>query len=284
MKNAFAKGVLALSLCMSMAAMAGTPEPMRTTRAAVGNEIKARLGYEYFNDVELDEAENFDGWTTTAELAVPFLERFQLRLTYPFRTDGDAKVKMNQPNDPGKKITIKGNGGVYDFLTLDFEHQLFSVADKGYDFTYYVGVGVKAGRLHTTKWNPEDGRYDPFNHTGNVFQAGVKFDRVHSFGEVVLNGGFRYYWNSDDIYPGGNKGSFPVADLRGAVIFSPWGSVIPVVEATYLGDFSDFNQTTLLPELLWPVSSHVDLKGGAVIGLGGTGNQFGGQAEVAVHF
>ena len=277
--------ILFAGLATTASVAAGeAPEPMRTSYAAMGSEIEARLWYETFNNVELEEAEEFDGWTATAELSVPFLDRFQLRLTYPFRTDGDATVKLNQDNDPGKDITIKGNGGVYDFVTLTFEHQLFFAGEKGYDLTYYLGGGTRGDRLHTTKYNREDGRYDPFNHTGHVFQGGMKMDRMYDFGRLAVNAGFRYYWNTDDIYPGGNKDSFLAADLRGAVVFSPWGPVHPVVEVTYLGDFKDFNQFTLLPELLWPVGSHVDLKGGVTLGLGGTGSEYGGQAEIAVHF
>ncbi|HHH13077.1 MAG TPA: hypothetical protein ENJ98_02475 [Thiolapillus brandeum] len=276
--------MLIWAACQVQPALAREPEPMRTSQAAVGSGAEVRLWYEAFNGVELDEAEEFDGWSATAEASVSFGERYRLRLTYPFKTDGDAIIKEGQGYPPDTDITIEGNGGVYDFLTFTFEHQLFFAADRGYNLGYYLGGGTKADRLDTTKYNPEDGRYDFFNHTGSVFHGGVKFDRVHGFGRVLANAGIRYYWSSDDIYPGGNKDSFLAVDLRGAVVFQPWGAVHPAVELTYLGDFSDFNQLTLLPELLWSVGDHVDLKAGATIGLGGTGSQYGGQAEIAVHF
>ncbi len=283
MKKCIPTILLAGLVTAGAATAGGGPEPMRTSYAAVGSEIEARLWYEAFNDVELEEADQFNGWTTTAELSVPFWDRFKLRLTYPFRTEGDAVIKDDQGFPPDTSIDIKGNGGVYDFATLIFEHQLSFAADKGYNFSYFLGGGTKAGRLNTTK--PEPGNsYDPFNHTGHVFHGGIKYDRKQSFGHLLANLGVRYYWDSDDIYPGGNKDSFLVADLRGAVIFSPWGPVHPVVELTYLGDLSDFNQFTLLPELLWPVGDQVDLKGGVTLGLGSTGSEYGGQAEIAVHF
>jgi len=112
----------------------------------------------------------------------------------------------------------------------------------------------------------------------------VKFDREHSFGRVLANIGLRYYWNSDDIYAGGNKDSWPALDLRTAVVFSPWKMIYPVIELTYFGDFTDLNQFTLIPQLLLSVGDHLEFKAGAQVGLGGTGNQFGGQAQLVVFF
>lgn len=266
------------------AAAGGAHEPMYTSFAGTGSRIEGKLGIESFSDVELDEVDSFDGWTATAEVSMPFADRFRLRLVYPFKTDGDATIKDDQPAFPGEDVDIEGNGGVYDFLTLTFEHQLFFASDRGYNLAYYLGGGTKADRLDTTKYDPWDKTYDVFNHTGNIFQGGVKFDRQHSFGRVVANLGLRYYWSSDDIYPGGNKDSFAAADFRAAVVFAPWKMIYPVIEVTYFGDFSDLNQLTLIPELLFSMGKHVELKAGASVGLGGTGNQLGGQAQMVVYF
>ena len=257
---------------------------MKTTYAETGSGFQAKVGIESFSDVELDEVDNFDGWTATAEASMAFADRFRLRLTYPFKTDGDATIKNDQPAFRGEKVDIEGYGGVYDFLTLTFEHQLFFAAERGYNLAYYIGGGTKADRLDTTKYNPWEKTFDVFNHTGNVFQGGVKFDREQSFGRLLANIGLRFYWDSDDIYAGGNKDSFAAADLKAAVVFSPWKMIYPVIEATYLGDFSDLNQFAILPELLWPIGKHLQLKAGATVGLGGTGNQFGGQAQMVVFF
>ncbi len=283
--NAAPSFLLVLWLVLFVARVsAQAPEPLLTLRAATDDRVTMRLGYESFHDMELDEVDRFDGWTAAAELSVPFMERFRLRLAWPFRTEGDAVIKPGQGYPPDTEIDIEGSGGVYDFATLTFEHQLVFAADRGFDLGYYLGLGTKADRLDTTKYNPDDGRNDPFNHTGNLMHLGVRFDRMHGFGEVLGNAGVRYYWNSDDIYPGGNKDSFLALDLRGAVVFHPWGSVYPAVELAYLGDLSDFNQFTLVPELLWPVAEPLHLKLGVVVGLGGTGSQYGGRAELAVRF
>ncbi len=276
--------VAAFCLLGSTFSLAGPPEPMRTTYAEIGTRAEAKLGIESFSDVELDEVDNFDGWTASAEASIPFAERFRLRLVYPFKTDGDARIKKDQPAFPGEKVDIEGYGGVYDFFTLSFEHQLFFAPDRGYNFSYYLGGGTKADRLDTTKYNPWEKSFDIINHTGNVFHAGIKYDREQSFGRVLANLGLRYYWQADDIYPGGNKGTFGAADLKAAVVFSPWKMIYPVLEATYFGDFSDLNQFSILPELLWPIGKHLELKAGANIGLGGTGSQFGGQAQMVVYF
>jgi hypothetical protein len=279
--------ILAASVSLlgsDLAFAGGAHEPMYTTSAETGSRIEGRLGVERFSDVELDEVDSFDGWGATAEASMPFGGRFRLRLVYPFKTDGDATIKDDQPASAGENVDIEGNGGVYEFLTLTLEHQLFFAADRGYNLAYYVGGGTKADRLETTKYDPWDKTYDVFNHTGNLFHGGLRFDRQHSFGRVVANIGMRYYWSSDDIYPGGNKDSFAAADFRAAVVFAPWKMIYPVLEVTYFGDFSDLNQLTFIPELIFSMGEHAELKAGASVGLGGTGNQLGGQAQVVVYF
>ena len=265
-------------------AAARTPEPLRTLRADTDPHWELKLGIESFTDVELDEADQFDGYTATAEATIPFADRFRLRIAYPFKTDGDATIKDDQPAFPGQSIDIEGNGGVYDFLTFTFEHQLSFAEEKGYDLGWYLGGGTKADRLETTKYDPWDRTYDVFNHTGNLIHGGVRYDRRHGFGEVLANLGARYYFDSDDIYPGGNKDGFLALDLRAAVLFSPWHQLYPVIELTYLGDLSDLNQLSLIPQLLLSLGNHLELKAGAVVGLGGTGNQLGGLAQMVVYF
>lgn len=259
-----------------------TPEPIKTLSPDTGSDVELKLSYESFQGLELDEADNFDGWTTTAEVSMPFMDRFRLRLTYPFRTEGDADIKKDQPVMPGESIDVDGNGGVFDFFTLQFEHQLKRLEEDGYGLSYYVGGGAVPSRLDTTKPRPNGG-FDAFNHTGTVILGGVRLDRQHGFGHGILNLGLRYYASSDDLSPGSND-SFTVADLKGALVLNPWGPVHPVVELTYLGDFSEVNQFSLIPELVFPLGRNVDLKAGATIGLGGNGSEFGAQAQAVVKF
>lgn len=259
-----------------------TPEPIKTLSPETGSDIEFKLSYDAFKGVELDEVEDFDGWTAMAEVSMPFADRFRIRLSYPFKTKGDAVVKSEHFIMPGESIDVDGNGGVFDFLTFTFEHQLQSSADASYGLAYYVGGGAVPAPLDTTLARPGSG-FDAINHTGTVFLAGVKMDKIHSFGHALGNFGLRYYGSSDDLNPGNND-QFAVADLKLAMLFTPWGMLHPVVELTYLGDFSGMNQLTLYPELVFPAGKHVDLKAGAAIGLGGNGNEFGGQAQVVVKF
>ena len=272
--------------CLLAATIAGagkrSPEPIRTLSPETGTEIEFRFSYESFSGMELDEVEDFDGWTAMAEVSMPFMDRFRIRFSYPFKTEGDATVKSGHFIMPGESIDIDGNGGVFDFMTFTFEHQLQSMDDAGYGLAYYLGAGAVPERLETTLARPGGG-YDAISHTGTVFLAGIKLDRQHGFGHGIANLGLRYYGSSDDLNPGSSD-QFVVADLKAAIMFNPWGSVYPVLELTYLGDFSDMNQLTLHPELVLPLGKNIDLKAGVAIGLGGNGNEFGGHAQAVFRF
>lgn len=259
-----------------------TPEPIRTLSPESGSDIEFKFSYDAFTGVELDEVEDFDGWSATAEISVPFMDKFRLRLSYPFRTEGDAVVREDHWRAPGEDIDLDGNGGVFDFMTLVFEHQLRSASDSAFGLSYYLGGGAVPDPLHTTLTGPNGGT-DSINHHGTVFLVGARLDRYHSFGHGMVNLGLRYYESSDDINASGND-QFVAADFKLAMVFNPWGSIYPVLELTYLGDFTDMNQFTLYPELVFSIGKHVDLKAGAAIGLGGNGNEFGGQAQLGIKF
>lgn len=265
-------------------ALAGTvTEPLRTQYADISDKMELKLGWQSFKGMEVDEVEDLEGWTAMAEFSIPFGDRFRLRFNYPFKTNAEATVKDDQPMQQGEKVDVEGNGGVYDFAVLTFEHQLSFAEDKGYNLSYYVSGGRVPGRLETTKRDLKNvDEFDPMNHTGIVFSGGVKFDRQHSFGQLLANLGLRYYTDSDDLHPNGDD-TFPALDARLAVVFSPWGALHPAVEVTYLGDFSDLNQFSVLPQLLYTYKS-LDLKAGAEIGLGGTGNELGAVLQAGIHF
>ena len=275
---------MAFAALLAGQAMAGpVTEPLRTQYADIGDQMELKIGWQSFKGMEVDEVDDLEGWTAMAEFSIPFADRFRLRLNYPFKTNAEAIVKDDQPMQQGEKVDVEGNGGVYDFLTLTFEHQLVFAEDAGYNLSYYVNGGRVPGRLETTKRDlkiPDE--FDPMNHTGMVFGGGVKFDRVHSFGQLLANLGLRYYTDSDDLHPNGDD-SFPALDARLAVVFSPWGALHPAVEVTYLGDFSDLNQFSVVPQLLYTYKM-LDLKAGAEIGVGGTGNELGAVLQAGIHF
>ncbi len=273
-----------LATLLAGQSLAGTvTEPIRTQYADIGDQMELKLGWQSFKGMEVDEVEDLEGWTAIAEFSIPLADKFRLRLSYSFKTDAEATVKDNQPMQQGEKVDVEGNGGVYDFLTLTFEHQLMFAEDTGYNLSYYVNGGRVPGRLHTTKRDLIDpSQFDPMNHTGMVFGGGVRFDRVHSFGQLLANVGLRYYSDSDDLHPDGDA-SFPALDVKLAVVFSPWGALYPAVEVTYLGDFSSLNQFSVIPELLYTYKI-MDLKAGAEIGVGGTGNELGALLQASVRF
>lgn len=116
-----------------------------------------------------------------------------------------------------------------------------------------------------------------------MYLGGLLVEGDGSWGRWYANAGARMYDKSDDLNPDHND-DFTVADLRLANRFSPWTqNLYPVLEVTYLGDFSGINHTSLIPELLYAPNDTVNLKTGLTFGAG-DGNQFGGQAEVDFYF
>jgi len=258
-------------------------EPIKTESAKIQDAITLSFSWETFEGMELDEVEDFNGWTMASELVWPFLDKFQIRFKLPLRTDGDAQVKPDNWIVPGMPIDVEGNGGVYDFITAQFEHQLMFEAQHDYNLSYYLGGGAVGYPLDTNLPRPGSGT-DAINHNGTVFLLGVKADTQRDDMHWLGNAGFRWYEGSDDLNPSNND-QFLALDLKAAVVFAPWGNhVYPVIEATYLGDFSDLNQIAIIPELLFPINSHVELKAGASIGLGGSGSEYGAQTEISIRF
>ncbi|MGV6825701.1 MAG: hypothetical protein ACWA5Q_01880 [bacterium] len=258
-------------------------QPINTHYAQTLTEVTVDGWFESFSGVELDELEDFDGWTTGIDLTLPFLERFQISLSLPLRTEGDAVAKEHGFLPKGDSTSVEGNGGVFDYPSVTFAHQLMNQQEDGYNLSYYVGGGSVLDSLDTELVRAQ-GAADQLNHNGKVFFAGIRMDG-DAFGHRTLgNFGLRYYPRSDDIFPG-SLDEFTIVDIRGAVVFDPWGArLYPVVELTYLGDFGDMNQITLIPEVLYPISENLEFKAGAAIGLGGNGNEFGGQAELSIRF
>lgn len=280
--NKLACGLLLLGLAPVAWASDYQVRPMETGYAKTLSGVTVDGWFESFTGVELDEVEDFDGWTAGLDLTIPFMERFQVILSIPVRTEGDAVVKDDHWIMPGEDIDIEGNGGVFDFVSLSFEHQLFHEKADGYNLSYYVGYGGVADALDTGLVRPNGIDDDKINHNGRNLFAGVKVDDDRWGVHMLGNLGLRYY-ESDDLFPGGDEAI--LLDLKGAVIFNPWGErLYPVLELTYMGDFSDVNQITLIPELIYAINPDVELKAGMPIGLGGTGNEFGGQAELSVRF
>ena len=286
-KNKFWLGVVgALAAGHAFAAQAPTPMQARSAIPVSGPKLSAYAAS--FSDVELDEVKNFDGWTGGVGFALPVFEFSQLTLNAQLYTSGDAKATADPgeeeygPVTPGNypNVDIEGDGGVWDYTTLEFQSQIWNESDHAYVLGWYAGFG----QVRETLDAKNDGKlYDIINHKGDVYLGGLLAEGDGSWGRWYANAGVRMYDKSDDLNPDHND-DFTVADLRLANRFSPWAeNLYPVLEVTYLGDFSGINQTSLIPELLYAPNDTVNLKSGLTFGAG-DGNKFGGQAEIDFFF
>lgn len=276
MRLTFVLSAAAVTLLAS-AAQAATPTPMETRSAVAVDGPVVSAAIRSFTGVELDEAEDFDGWTASLEFAMPLFQASQLRVYLPVWTEGDATATF--PDFiAGDNLDIEGNTGVFEFATLEFQSQILSSAENHYELAWYAGAGYSLDYLQTT-----GGLGDRYNHKGWQVNGGVRAEGDSGLGRWFANAGYRYYPRSDDLNPG-HDDTFGLVDLRLANRFGGWnGNLYPVVELTYLGDFSDTNQLVLIPELLYAPTDSLGLKAGVSVGTG-NGNQFGGQLQVDLKF
>lgn len=276
----------ALTTASTLAAQ--LPTPLQTRAALPVSRAMVSAGVSSFSDMELDEVKNFDGWTADVGLALPVFEQSQLSLHVPVYTDGtaDSTAEPGQesygPVAPGNypSLDIEGNGGVWDYPTLEFQSVLWDETEHGYVLGWYAGFGQVQENLDARHHGE---LYDIFNHKGDQYLAGLLAEGDGAWGRWYANTGMRYYDKSDDLNPA-HSDNFEVFDLRLANRFGAWtDNLYPMLEVTYLGDFSDINQAALLPELLYAPNDSVNLKGGLTFGAG-DGNQFGGQAQIDLFF
>ena len=266
-------------------AVNSTLQPISTRYAQTQDSISIEVGASTFSDIELEEADGFDGWTAGAEIVVPLKvvsERMQVRLLAPFYTDGDATITDPELPDVGEDIDIDGYGGLYDFAIAQFEHQLFTLKDDDFNAAYYAGWGKVIESLDTTTSDN-----DLYNHSGKVTVGGIKYDRPVSIlgneSQLLLNAGFRHYFDTDDLHPD-DEDDFTWADLRGAIVLESIGKyIVPVLELTFLGD-SDYSDLQLQPQVIIPFNDNVSVKLGGYVGLLSDGSDGGGTAILAIGF
>jgi hypothetical protein len=259
-------------------------EPIFTRYAETSKKITFNATARLFNDVQLQEADHFDGWSVDADLTIPipYTKRFQLRVFWPFYTDGDARALEPGP-DFHKKIDIHGYGGVFDFAHVEVDYQFLAEPDDGFNASVYGGIGERQRVLWTTTSDR-----DVYNHAGQVALFGVRGDwRCGDNWRFVANAGARYYFKSDDLNPEGPSSSdeFYLGDISIAAIYHPWKCpVYPVGELVYQGTFSDYHSVLVVPEVIWAICSNFELKAGVPIGLTSDGESFGGRFQATVRF
>ena len=81
-------GSLMFFVAMSVQAADYSMQPIKTDPARIQDKIMLSVSWESFQDLELDEVEDFDGWTVATELVVPFMDKFQFRFNLVNRDEG----------------------------------------------------------------------------------------------------------------------------------------------------------------------------------------------------
>lgn len=260
-------------------------QPIFTRYAETSKKITFDASARIFNDQQLQEADNFDGWGVDANLVIPipFTKRFQVRLFWPIYTDGEARLTNPGQPDTGKQIDIYGYGSTLDFANAQLEYQFLSESNHAFNAAAYGGFGLRMAEMKTSTVDE-----DVYNHRGKVALFGLKADwRCGDEWRFVANAGGRYYFESDDINPSGpgSDDVFALADISVAAIYHPWRApIFPVAELVYQGNFSSYNSVLFVPEVIYAVCRNFELKAGATIGLTGDGESFGGRFVGTVRF
>ncbi len=233
-------------------------EPIYTRNARNAQRLTANLTYDNFRNIRIEEAEDFDGYTTTAEVIIPFgtNNRWEVRLEIPFYTDGDAwSIKTQQD------IDIDGNGGVFDFANVVLQREI-STADKcPVNTSAYLGYGRRTEALDTSI-------SDKYNHRGQLIRFGFNIDNARENRDIRLQASLdgRYYFDTDDLNPSDNGTEFYLMNLSGAAVHNAEGFIKPAFEVLYSTDFNKRQIIQAVPELIIPIGNMVEIKGGYAFG------------------
>ena len=233
-------------------------EPIYSRNARNAQRITVNLTYDNFRNVRLEEADEFDGYTTTAELIVPFgkNKRWEVRFEYPFHTDGDAQFI-----ETGESIDIKGDAGVFDFATLVLQRELSTADNCPVNSSVYLGFGKRATYLDTSI-------DDKYNHAGSIIRLGFNIDNASYDRDLRLQASLdgRYYFDSDDLNPSDNGTEFYLMNLSGAAVYNAEGFIKPAFEILYSTDFYDRQIIQAVPQLIIPIGEILEIKGGYAFG------------------
>jgi len=258
-------------------------QPIYTRYAETVKKVTFNANLHIFNDVQLQEADRFDGWSVDADLTfrIPYTKRFQIRIAWPFYTDGEARVIDPGP-DFHRKTDIRGYGGTFEFPSVELAYQFLAESDHRLNASVYGGIGERQRTLSTDIFN------ESYNHAGQVALFGLRADWRHGdHWRFVANAGARYYFKSDDLNPDGtgSDDKFYLSDFSLAAIYHPWKCpIFPVAEIVYQTTFFDYNSVLVVPEVIWAVCPNFELKAGAPIGLTSDGESFGGRFQATARF
>lgn len=266
-------------------------QPIFTRLAQTSTKITLNTTFRASRGVELQEADHVNSQGVDAELVVPFLKRFQLRIHVPICTEGDARLlpipyvnkKLVTKTQPMDRVHFSGNSGVFDFASAYLEYQILTEEKSGLNLSVSGGIAERLDWLQTD--NKISRKYD---HSGHYYEVQLRGDkRVNDWLTVVGNLGFRHYFISDDLNPAGNEDgdvfSFYEAYLAG--VFHPWNNnLYPVLEVVYNGDGGNYNSVLVAPELIWAVNSHLELKAAVPFSLTTDGESIGVRVQATARF
>jgi hypothetical protein len=253
-------------------------QPLFTYFARTPTKVTLRSTVATFDDVELQEANHFDGISVEAELAIPFLRRFQLILAGPIYTSGEAE--LIQPGHPS--IDLWGWSGTFEFPNVQLQWQFLTEETSRMNMAVHAGYGTILGKLHTTT---DDffhvGASDIYNHGGNQIIGGLRMDRtINDWLTFAGNVGATYYLTSDDLHPDGGGDSWALGNFSAAAIVHPWEArVYPTLELVYSTDFGDYNSVMFVPQVIVPVCSNFEFKIGVTVGATGDGEDYGARFQ-----
>ncbi len=276
-KRIILAGVSAMIIVTPLLRAANTDyqvQPISVRYAQTASKITVDTTMRYFEDVQLQEMNHFDGWGCDLEATVPFYRTLQFRLLWPLYTEGDATVIGT-----GQRSWVRGWGGVLDLPSVILEHQLLSAPNHGFNFAWYLGAGGRVGFLETAHG-------DRLNHQGRLYQAGVKADRSFNDDQVRLlaNLGVRAYIKSDDLNPSRGNDDFFLVDLNTASVTRLHEHFWPGMGLNYQGEFEKYNSVSLLPQAIIPVNSWLEVKFGVPFRLTSHGERVGLRLQLTARF
>jgi len=256
-------------------------QPLTTRYARTATRIALSSSIRYFDDLELQEADHFDGYTVDVELNIPFLHRFELDFYYPIYTEGEARlIKAGDPNF-GQTIDIEGDGGIFDWPSVSLEYQILKPeSPHGFNLSAFGGYGIVLESLETSV-------DDLYNHKGKQFFFGARADQTFSDRLTGLfNLGGRHYYESDDIYPKDDGTDvFWFLDGSAALIWHLLERrVNPTVELVYQGDLGSYNNLHIDPQVIFVTCQHFEIKAGGGVGLNNDGERWQARVQGTLRF
>ena len=264
-------------------------QPIFTRHGHISEKFTLSTTVRGSRDVELQEAENFDSWGIDVEAVLPLFKRFQLRLNVPVYTNGHARLLPIPVVHRSGRVTIQnvenirmsGYGGVFDFASVQLEGQFLTQEQHGVNMIASIGIARRIDPLHTNS-------VGLYNHAGEYYMGQIRADRkVNDWLTLVGHAGFRHYYISDDLNPAGQLDGNVFTHAEGflAGVFDPWKSnIFPVLEIAFTGDLHKYNSVLIVPEIIWAVNTHLELKAAATIGACDDGERLGFRVQGVLRF